>query len=821
MTNNNGKNGMVRAIALTIAAGLAATLTPSAVAQGRLFDASVRSVPVSADAVRVVSGSLNLQPGDADVFGRVAQVRQQFESVAGRYEFSGSMQVRLAADASRERAVSRIAPITGERFEDVGQFVIDLPAGVDENTFAELLMATGEYEWVEPDYTVFLAATPNDPSFGWQHTRIQSTAAWDIETGSSSVVVAVVDSGVDPDHPDLEAAMIEGFNSVSNLSESQGGETSDINGHGTFCSGLAAAIGNNGTGTAGVGWNFSLMPIRASFNNAGDASLSDLQQGARWAADNGADVVNVSFSGIEQLSWNSTGDYAKQRGALIFHAAGNDSRQLGGNEYEHVVVVGSTTSSDNKSGFSNTGDLVSLTAPGSSVFSTRNGGGYGNSSGTSFAAPVAAGVGALIFSVNPEFGAADVQEILYDSLDDLGAPGKDDLFGRGRVNSFLAVTNAQTFVPRLDSPFNDPFDISGPASDIWDQVVGATAVEPDFAAASDGFATLLDGDSLLVSRPLRLQEASSSSRPLSVVLTAADRGVEAGEALVIEYDNGTGWQEFFSITGNGLQRDAFVTYEVVLPEDTFVSGTVLRARPNNADADDAWYLDSFDVTEVTRNEIRALPVLETFEAPLDLNPRIEEFESASVVAPAGGAPGGGKAVAITNGGDVEFERLATLDPDNIFNPADLRFDWATEGVPAGTRLFLEYEPTEDFWTEVVSVVADGQGGFKTFDGEITFVGLGDVVSYRFRPESTEGTWFVDELWMARGDDYPTLAVDSDGPCGPADLALPFGVLDLADVDGFIAAFVVGDAAADLSAPLGVVDLADIDTFIGSFLAGCP
>ncbi|MEM7756211.1 MAG: S8 family serine peptidase [Planctomycetota bacterium] len=810
------------ATALAIAAGLTLSVTAvsAAAEDGRLVGS--RSVPTSSAAVQAVKGALVLQDGDADVFSRVTQVRERFQSVAGRAEFSGKMQVKLTDDARRARAEARVSQIVRERFDDFGAVVVDIPAGVDENTFAELLLATGDYEWVEPDYTVFSLATPNDPGFnsGWQHTRIRSALAWDITTGSSDVVVAIVDSGTDLDHPDLSNALVPGFNSVSNVPETSGGEVADINGHGTFCAGLAAAIGNNGTGTVGVGWNFQLMTVRASFNNAGDASLSDLQQGARWAADNGADVINVSFSGIESPSWASTGAYTKERGALIFHAAGNSSRPLGGSEYADLIVVGSTTISDNKSGFSNTGDLVTLTAPGSSVFSTRNGGGYGNSSGTSFASPIAAGVGALIYSVNDEFSAGDVQEILYMSLDDLGAPGKDDLFGRGRVNSFLAVGNAQTFVPRLESPFTDAFGSDGVDQSIWAANTGVNAASPDQFDPADGFAAEFNGGDSVATRGLRLTE-SNAAFPLAVSVDVAAQGIEAGESLVFEYDSGSGvWQEFFSLGGNGLDRDAAVTFRAMVPDEMLTSGTVLRVRADGADADDAWFVDNLVVDEIAKNLIQELPFLQTFEVPVEFNPDVQESSGAEVVAIPGGAPGEARALQLQGGAVIEFERVRTEDPDVFLNPADLRFDWATEGVPAGNRLHLEYEVATDVWAAVATVNADGQAGFRASETQLTVLGLGNAASFRFRADEGPGEWLVDEFFIGRSA-YPAPAAPGDVGCNAGDLAAPFGVLDLGDVDAFIGAFVASDASADLTAPFGVIDLDDVDAFISAFLAGCP
>lgn len=352
-------------------------------------------------------------------------------------------QARQQAPADPARA--RIADHILEHFPEVDQYVVRVPAGMDENAYADLLMATGDYEFVEPNWLCFPTETvPNDPQFGnsWQHTRLQSAQAWSIETGMSDMVVAIVDSGIDLDHPDLVGSLVPGMNSASNVTQANGGLVDDINGHGTFCAGVAAARGNNGNQVVGVGWNFSLMPIRATNRQDGTAFSTDLDQGARWAAENGADVINVSFSGVQSQSVQITALYAKTQGALYFRSAGNDGAEIIF-EHEDAVIVGASTSGDNRAGFSNFGQAIDVFAPGQGVRGTRVGGSTGNSSGTSFASPIAAGVAAMIRSVNPELKPTAMQQILYASTDDLGPTGEDDIFGHGRVNTLKAVTNAQ------------------------------------------------------------------------------------------------------------------------------------------------------------------------------------------------------------------------------------------------------------------------------------------------------------------------------------------------------------------------------------------
>jgi len=821
MTRGPGsrRSGSARLLSLALLAGTA--VAPAAAQDRGLAAARV----VDRGAVRTVATALNLQAGDAAILDRITDVEQRFVDRPGVAELTGTMMVQPragVADRVADRARARVAPLVRERFEDVGTLLVDLPAGVDENTFAEALLATGDYDWVEPDYRVFLLGQSNDPQFNssWQHSRLQSADAWAVETGSAEVTVAVVDTGMDTNHPDLVNLLVPGFNALSNVAEIDGGDIEDQQGHGTFVAGCAAAEGNNLTGVVGVGWNFRIMPIKVS-GTTGTAQLSDLQQGARWAADNGADVVNVSFSGIENRSWEITGKRVRDAGGLLFNSAGNDNRNISGEEYDHVVVVASTTSSDTKSGFSNFGRLVTLTAPGSSVRATRRGGGYGNSSGTSFSSPIAAGVGALIKSVNPDFTPGDVQDILYMSLDDLGAPGRDDLYGRGRVNSFKAVTNAQTFVPRLEVPVEDAFTSAGPSADIWTTLADAPVVDPGFGGLADNAALLVTPSTAIETRAARFFEPVFSDQPVVAEISVVARGAEAEESLEIQaLDELGAWQPVLTIESNGRERDDFVTYAAALPDAANHSGTRLRIVGNGSDATDTWYVGDFAVREIDKDITRPIPALRTFEVALDRDPTVDEADGAAVVRDPS-APGGANVLALDAGGVVSFTPIDTADPDILFNPVDFRLDFRTEGVSAGSRLFVEYFTSSFEWFTVGTFTADGvDAGYTPAEDALDFVGFSTEARFRLRAEEGAGTWFVDEFFFGR-DPYPAPQDVTDPPCNVADVADPRGVLDLQDIDGFISAFATGGPDADVAAPFGVLDLADIDGFINAFLAGCP
>jgi thermitase len=284
------------------------------------------------------------------------------------------------------------------------------------------------------NYRVEAVGDPNDPDYGRQWALkqtddhdIDAPEGWDIHVGSDNSTIAIIDTGVDLDHPDLQANIVPGYDFVNGDSTSD-----DDHGHGTHVAGIAAAVGNNGVGIAGVNWTAGIMPLKV-LDATGSGTSYDLSQAVYYAVDNGANVINMSLGAPSSkwpCDWHDVEDafnYTLDNGVLVVVAAGNDG-QDGVNcpaAYEQVVAVGSTTASDTRSAFSNYGPRLDIAAPGNTIYSTLPGG-YGSSSGTSMAAPHVAGLATLLWSFVPSLTDNQVRDIRLEAADDLYPSASDD-----------------------------------------------------------------------------------------------------------------------------------------------------------------------------------------------------------------------------------------------------------------------------------------------------------------------------------------------------------------------------------------------------------
>lgn len=364
---------------------------------------------------------------------------------------NGELLIRQTVKAHQKDVEKALQSVGGDVLEELPQIRVKR-IRVSESAMDKIkaaLTKNPNFEFVEENFLAQGSAVPNDPSYysQWHHNTIMTPSSWDYSTGSTEIPIAIIDSGVDPDHPDLVDKLIPGYNFLEHNSD-----THDVLGHGTAVAGSAAASGNNSTGVAGVAWQNPIMPLVA-LDSSNWATYTNIANAIIYAVDNGAKVINISIGGpSSSYTLENAVNYAWNNGVLVFACAQNynTSTPYYPAACTNAVAVSATDEADNRPSFSNYGDWITLSAPGVSILTTNNGGGYGSWSGTSFSSPITAGVAALVWSANPSLSHHEVLEILKNSADDLGDSGFDIIYGYGRVNAYNAMLEAINYEPKVD-----------------------------------------------------------------------------------------------------------------------------------------------------------------------------------------------------------------------------------------------------------------------------------------------------------------------------------------------------------------------------------
>jgi thermitase len=333
------------------------------------------------------------------------------------------------AKAFAEKAKDEIKE-KGPRFH-----VIKIKDGSVEDAIEEY-EESGKIDYAEPNYTYGINWTPNDPYFNngvqWAPQKVSAQSAWDITRGSSSIKVAIIDTGVDYNHPDLAGGVIKGYDYVDN-----DWDPMDLNNHGTHAAGIAAATTNNSRGIAGMAPNVYIYAVRVLDAN-GSGTLDDVANGIYHAVDNGAKVVSLSLGGPSgATSLQNAVNYAASKGVVVVAAAGNENTSAASYPayYSNAIAVAATDRNDYKASFSNYGSWVDVAAPGVDIASTIRNGGYAYMSGTSMACPLVAGIAGLLASQGRS--ASNIRAAIENTAD--VTPGTGTYYSNGRVNAADAV----------------------------------------------------------------------------------------------------------------------------------------------------------------------------------------------------------------------------------------------------------------------------------------------------------------------------------------------------------------------------------------------
>ncbi len=408
--------------------------------------------------------------------------------------------------------------------------VVELPPGTDLYKAAELLRAAGARA-VQPDMEVWTTLVPNDPRYPdqYHHPIINTAPAWDITTGAGDVVIAVVDSGLDTDHPDFVGRLWTnpGETPGNGRDDDGNGYVDDVNGydfrsetgdpnpepdgkdnnsdgkvdeqvsHGTLVAGIAAATGNNGFGTAGISWGAKIMALKV-FPDDGTTTVSMVVEAIDYAVDNGADVINLSIGASYDTSFTPPIVRAREIGICVVSAGGNSGRALTNSQGSwaspvcndgpnpltdnYVLGVAGLAQDQTLAWYSNwdvsTGNFIDVSAPGSnilgpgyydptySIFSTYE----TTNSGTSFACPMVSGLCALVLANNPGFTPAQVYAVIRNSADNIDHlnPSYAGALGMGRINCAraLGAVAAPAAVTNLTA-VDSPDDNGGSVTVSW------------------------------------------------------------------------------------------------------------------------------------------------------------------------------------------------------------------------------------------------------------------------------------------------------------------------------------------------------------------
>jgi thermitase len=354
--------------------------------------------------------------------------------------------VKFKISPTKQSLDRMVNEINGRNLKKLNSTIIFQSYKLTTSELIEFFKGQATVEYAEPNYLYLQNQIdlPNDllyqEQYQWNFPVIRTEGGWNITKGMEDTVIAVVDTGVDLDHPDLRKRLTNGYNVIEDNDFPD-----DDNGHGTHVSGIIASETNNREGVAGITWYNKIMPIKA-VGVEGYGTSFDIAKGIIWAVDHGADVINMSLGNYQTSSLLEEAiHYAYNQNVVLIAAAGNEntSRPSFPASYPQVLSVAAIDYTGGRASFSNYGDYIDVTAPGYQIASTYFNQQYASLSGTSMASPHVAGLAGLILSVNPNLKNREVMDIIENTTYDLGVPGKDIDFGNGLIDVQRALERAQ------------------------------------------------------------------------------------------------------------------------------------------------------------------------------------------------------------------------------------------------------------------------------------------------------------------------------------------------------------------------------------------
>jgi thermitase len=617
-------------------------------------------------------------------------------------------------------------------------------------------------DYAEPNYRIYPSVVQNDPMSQWALAPVSAQAAWDVTTGSSSVLVGVLDSGVDYTHPDLAANVWTNPGEIpgDGLDNDNNGYVDDMHGwdwwngdntvldpnenpHGTHVAGIIGAVGNNGIGIAGMNWQVKIVPLK--FIGPEFGSNFGAIAGIEYAASIGVKVINGSFGS----NWHSQGikDALDAAGILFVAAAGNYATNNditpfypASFDLSHVVSVAATNGSDGLASFSNYGAArVDLGAPGVAINSTIPGG-YTDMSGTSMAAPYVTGAAALVYSLFPDFNGAKVKHRILSGVDPVAGLAGKSLTG-GRLNAARAL-----LAPAASSSIaQDGFE-SGSFTG------GSGAWTGGWTTGGDISIRTQDGPAE-GTRHVRLRRATGEMR--RTVNVAGVSGLALSfKSKVSSFEGSDSAQVLVSTDGGSFTpvasfnasspQNQYLTHEIELMTGGGVSQIQILFDAGMSAMDDNWYLDDIRITGAGGN---SPPVADAGQ-----NRWATDSDSS------------GSEFLTLNGGN-------SFDPDGSI----VAYSWTVNGVEIGTTPVADVEVITGTWTATLTVT-DDSGAVRSDTMQITVNGPPVVVLDESFERTSLSPWTLDNQkdWAitTQNASAGTRAAEVDGAASDAQLISP-------------------------------------------------